>query len=73
MWHHGIGSELAGYKSYLPNTGSARWVLHGYGYSDYRLKSGCWHTHGLGVCEILPVHYVILSGDVLWLTGYVLC
>jgi hypothetical protein len=25
----------------------------------------------LGVCEIPPVHYAILSSDVLWLTGYV--
>jgi hypothetical protein len=39
-----------------------------YGGSDYRLKSGCWHTHRLLVCEVRPVHYVVLSGDVLWLT-----
>ncbi len=47
----------------------------GYGGSNYRLKSGCWHTHRLGVCEIRParplccsVYYVVLSGDILWLT-----
>ncbi|CAK9265484.1 unnamed protein product [Sphagnum jensenii] len=68
MWCHRIRSELAGYKSYPPSTGSRP---DGYGNSDYRLKLGCWHTHGLRACEIPPVHYVIMSGDVLWLTGYV--
>jgi hypothetical protein len=52
MRHHGIRSELVGYKSYLPSTGSAKWVRAVYGNSHYRLKSGCWHTHGVGVCEI---------------------
>jgi hypothetical protein len=47
--------------------GLARWVLHG----NYRLKLGCWHTHGLGACEISTVHYVVRSSDVLWLTAYV--
>lgn len=40
----------------------------GYGGSDHRLKSGCWHTHRLRVGEIRPVRYVVLSGDILWLT-----
>jgi len=65
MRHHGIRSELVGYKSYLPSTGSAKWVHVVYGNSYYRLKSGCWHTHGLGVCE-MP-----LSSDVI--TAHWLC
>jgi hypothetical protein len=42
-----------------------------YGDNNYRLKSGHWCIHGLQVREIPPVHYVVLSGGVLWLTGYV--
>jgi hypothetical protein len=37
---------------------------------DYQLKSGHWHTPRLRACEIPPVHYVVLSSEVLWLTGY---
>ncbi len=37
-----------------------------------RIKSGRWRTDGLQACEILPIHYVVLSSDILWLTGYVL-
>jgi hypothetical protein len=44
---------------------------HGYRDSDYRLKSGRWRSHGLQAHEIQPVHYVILSGGILWLTSYV--
>jgi hypothetical protein len=32
---------------------------------------GRWHTHGLQPHEISPVHYVVLAGDILWVTGYV--
>ncbi len=61
-WHQfitglsGIFSDVASSHSlkagglqviYPPSTGSARWVQHGYGDSDHRLRSGCWHTHSL--------------------------
>jgi hypothetical protein len=51
--------------------GSARRLQRGYRDSDYRLKLGHWPTHGLRACEISLVHFVVLSGDVLRLTGYV--
>jgi hypothetical protein len=71
MWYHHIHLELAGYKSYLPSIGSARWVQLDYSESNYRLKLGHWRTHELQAHEISPVHYVVLSSDILWLTGYV--
>lgn len=53
---------------YSPSTGQ----LDGYSMErDFRLKPDCSHTHRLEVPEILPVHHVILSSDILWLTGYV--
>jgi hypothetical protein len=66
MWRHPIRSEQTGYKSYPPSTGLARRVQPGIGDSDYKLQSGRWHTHGLQAHEISPVHYVVLSGDILW-------
>ncbi len=47
--------RAGGYKLYSPSTGS----------TDYRLKSGCSHTHRLKALEIPPIHYVILSSDYL--------
>jgi len=38
----------------------------------YSAESGHdWCTHRLRAREIWPVHYVVLSSDILWLTGYV--
>jgi hypothetical protein len=37
----------------------------------YMPKLGHWPTHEFGACEIPLVHNVVLSGDVLRLTGYV--
>jgi hypothetical protein len=50
------------------HTGSARRVQSG---NNYRLKSGPRCAHGLRAREIPPIHYVILSGDILRLFGYV--
>ncbi len=71
MWYHHIHLELAGYKSYPPSIRSARWLQPDYSDIDYRLKLGHWRTHKLRAHEISPVHYVVLSSDNLWLTGYV--
>jgi hypothetical protein len=60
------------HKSYPPNTGLARGVQDGYSDNDYRLKFNHWHIHELWECEISPIYYVVLSGEVLWLTSYVL-
>jgi hypothetical protein len=65
MWSHYMHLELLAYKLYLPSIGSARRVQHGYGDNDYRLKLNHRHTHELRACEISPIHYVVLSNEVL--------
>ncbi len=39
--------------------------------NNYKLKSGRWRTNRLQAHKIPPVHSVVLSNHVLWLTGYV--